>query len=119
MSQFTVTLLDLNRNNLGVGNLTITPQENNQVSISLSITSGTLDGFNDTVVGTMSQCNNGQTTCIAFQGFTRKGIKILQLNTYAVSTPLITVQAAAGLFYLSYNGGQYTGILGGGGANTQ
>jgi len=111
MSQFSVTVVAFNGNNLGLGSLTLTPTSGDQVSIHLVINSGTLSGFDDTVTGTTSQCNNGQTNCITYQNLLHKGLKQLFLNTYS----LAAAQAAAGVVTLSFGGQTYPpGIVGGG-----
>jgi hypothetical protein len=119
MPQFTVTLFGLDHSSLGVGTLAFTPGENDMASIDLSVTSGTLSGFTDKGDGTISHCNNDQTTCISFTDKSKEpGLKVLFLNAYGITDP-ITVQAAVGFFLLFYNRQKpYYGILGGGGIST-
>lgn len=116
MSQFSVTIVAFNGTSLGSGNLTLTPTSGDQASIHLVINSGTLSGFDDTVTGTISQCNNGQTNCITYQSLLHKGLKQVFLNTYS----LAAAQAAAGVVTLSSGGQTYpTSIIGGGGIGTE
>lgn len=116
MSQFSVTIVEFNGTSLGLGTLTLTPTADDQVSIHLVINSGTLSGFDDTVTGTISQCNNGQTNCITYQSLLHKGLKQLFLNTYS----LAAAQASAGVVTLSFSGQTHPpSIIGGGGIGAE